>query len=189
MSEIHIEITIRKPMDCIDADLLRQGVERVLTSEGIEQADVSLAIVDDREIHRVNREFLGHDYPTDVISFLLSSPDRETLEADDSAAALSTPTESPEKEEQSGSEGEEQQLDQIFSAGRLQGELIVSVDTAIREAHVHGWSPRAELLLYVVHGMLHLCGYDDLTDDARPLMRLKEREILATWGFCPTGLE
>ena len=72
---------------------------------------------------------------------------------------------------------------------RLEGELIVSTETALREAAAHGWTPADELLLYVVHGLLHLCGYDDLTDEARPVMRAREREVLAGWQLVPTGLE
>ena len=71
----------------------------------------------------------------------------------------------------------------------MDGELIVSTETAVREAHAHGWLAEDELILYVVHGLLHLCGYDDLTDDARPLMRSRERQMLALWELTPTGLE
>ena len=71
----------------------------------------------------------------------------------------------------------------------VEGELIVSTETALREAAAHGWSPHDEVLLYVVHGVLHLCGYDDLTDEARPAMRVREREVLAGWQLVPTGLE
>ena len=53
----------------------------------------------------------------------------------------------------------------------------------------HGWAAEDELLLYVVHGLLHLCGYDDLTDGARPVMRRRERQVLAYWQLTPTGLE
>jgi probable rRNA maturation factor len=44
------------------------------------------------------------------------------------------------------------------------GEVVVCVPYALREARRRGVSPRDELLLYALHGMLHLCGYDDLTD-------------------------
>ncbi len=73
--------------------------------------------------------------------------------------------------------------------GHIDGELVVSVETARREAVVHGWSLDAELLLYCVHGFLHLCGYDDLTPDARRLMRQRERELMADFGLHPQGLQ
>jgi probable rRNA maturation factor len=39
--------------------------------------------------------------------------------------------------------------------------------------------------LYVVHGLLHLCGYDDLTDGEQAIMRDREREILTSLGLSP----
>jgi probable rRNA maturation factor len=123
--------------------------------------------VDDAEIHRVNQQYLGHDYPTDVISFPLhhSADEDETIFPN--------------------VEGHNNSPDFVT----IEGELIVSTETARREATAHGWSPEAELLLYIVHGLLHLCGYDDIADEERPKMRNRERELLALWGLCPTGLE
>ncbi len=45
-----------------------------------------------------------------------------------------------------------------------------------------GADPRDELALYVVHGLLHLCGYDDLTESGAAAMRCRERELLAACG-------
>ncbi len=72
--------------------------------------------------------------------------------------------------------------------GRLEGELVVSLDTAAHVAAEHGWSLAAETVLYVVHGMLHLCGYDDLTDEDRVKMRRREREILSQLGSWTGGV-
>ena len=52
---------------------MRKAVCAVLTVEGVRSAEISLALTDDAEIHRINREFLSHDYPTDVLSFSLSA--------------------------------------------------------------------------------------------------------------------
>lgn len=57
------------------------------------------------------------------------------------------------------------------------GELYVSVDRAIEVVKERGGSPRAELLLYVVHGCLHLCGFDDHEDADRERMRAAERAV------------
>ena len=90
--------------------------------EGVEPASISIALVDDATIHAINRKHLGHDWPTDVISFLLSEPAR------------------PE----------------------LAGELVVSAEMAAAHGAASRRSTRwTELSLYVVHGLLHLCGYDD----------------------------
>lgn len=158
MTDLVLDITDQQTFLAVDHDRLRTAIARVLTAERIDSAEISLALVDDSEIHRVNREFLGHDYPTDVISFLLN----DEVDSSDESSCAELP---------------------------LEGELIVSTETALREAAAHGWSPADEVLLYVVHGLLHLCGYDDLTDEARPVMRAREREVLAGWHLIPTGLE
>lgn len=153
MFKFEVDITDQQHHLPVQPERLRDVIEQVLIEERVASAEISLALVDDAEIHRVNREFLGHDFPTDVISFVLA----------ESA---------------------------VGESGRhLEGELVVSTETAIREASSHGWTAADELLLYVVHGLLHVCGYDDLTDENRPAMRLRERQILAHWQLTPTGLE
>ena len=61
---------------------------------------------------------------------------------------------------------------------RLEGEIIVSADTAERVAQEVGWSLQNELLLYLIHGALHLVGYDDKTPSDRHEMRAAERRYL-----------
>lgn len=73
--------------------------------------------------------------------------------------------------------------------GDLLGELVVSMETARREAERVGWSLDDELLLYCVHGLLHLLGYDDLDEESRRTMRQKEREVLARFQLCPKDLQ
>lgn len=151
MSEYTIDISDQELSPHVEHPFLADVIRRVLAEEKVDSATISVALVSDDEIHKINRQYLGHDYPTDVISFLLNKSSEEGV--------------------------------------KINGELIVSTETAVREAIVHGWSPREELLLYVVHGLLHLCGYDDVTDAERPRMRSREKDLLAIWGFCPTGLE
>jgi|JI9StandDraft_1071089.scaffolds.fasta_scaffold00062_30 probable rRNA maturation factor len=79
----------------------------------------------------------------------------------------------------------------VFTAedGELEGEVIVSTDTAIREASDGGWSPQDELLLYVIHGMLHLVGMDDVEPHLRKLMRAAEAKYLAYFQLTPQQIE
>lgn len=135
---IRVEIANRQKSRPVDKSRLRAAVKAVLTGEGMVDASISLAVVDDPEIHRLNVQFLQHDYPTDVLSFAFDH-------TDDS----------------------------------VDGEVIVSVDTAARLATELGHSPDDELLLYVVHGTLHLVGYDDHEDEDRAAMRARERHYLA----------
>lgn len=69
-------------------------------------------------------------------------------------------------------------LDWNESNQHLAAQLIVSTDTAKREGQQVGNSMEEELLLYVIHGTLHLVGYDDKNDAAAKEMRLAERDYL-----------
>ena len=61
-------------------------------------------------------------------------------------------------------------------------EVVISAETAVREAPKHCSCPSDELLLYMVHGILHLCGYDDHTAEAARLMRARQRKLLQEMG-------
>ena len=71
----------------------------------------------------------------------------------------------------------------------LEGQLIICAEMARDRASDFDWTAREELVLYLVHGLLHLVGYDDLTPEERGKMRTKEREHLARWGFSPQYAE
>jgi probable rRNA maturation factor len=122
---------------------LREVVKTVLTGEGVTDAAVSLALVDDPTIHDLNRRFLSHDEPTDVITFDL----RPRPEAP------------------------------------LEGEIVISTDTARAAAGRLGHAPEDEALLYVIHGLLHLCGYDDRSPALRKAMRAREQVYLDQLGI------
>ena len=68
-------------------------------------------------------------------------------------------------------------------AGVLTGDIVVSTETARRMARVVGWTPRQELAYYIVHGLLHLTGYDDHTAADRRLMRARERSVMKACGL------
>ncbi|MFN0022067.1 MAG: rRNA maturation RNase YbeY [Pirellulaceae bacterium] len=128
----------------LDETRLKQAVRAVLKDAGIEDGEISIAVVDDAEMHALNRKYLDHDYPTDVLSFVL---DEEEV--------------------------------------RLDGEIIVSSDYAAREAEIYGWKAEDEILLYVIHGSLHLAGYDDLEPAKKRDMRAQERRYLSLFNLTP----
>lgn len=68
-------------------------------------------------------------------------------------------------------------------AKKLEGDIAIGAEVAKRQAEVRGHPVHAELCLYVIHGCLHLCGYDDKTVRDRRKMREKEREYLAKLGL------
>lgn len=89
--------------------------------------------MDDRLIRRINRVYLGHDRPTDVISFNL----------------------------------------QKDNTGPLEAEIAVSAETAARSAAAYGNTAEKELLIYIIHGVLHALGYEDRTAQERERMQKK----------------
>ncbi|MEZ6058640.1 MAG: rRNA maturation RNase YbeY [Planctomycetaceae bacterium] len=143
-SEIVVHVADEQNALSIDASYIIDVVRNTLQSEGVERADISVALIDDVTMHELNRRHLDHDYPTDVLSFLLE-------ESDD----------------------------------RIEGEIVISTDTAIREGTAYGWGGVEEATLYLVHGLLHLCGYDDHSEEDLREMRERERSVLKNWSLSP----
>ena len=136
------KVSIACPQEIVPVDRkqMREAVRVVLEGEGVADAEISLAFVDDPTIHRLNMRFLQHDEPTDVLSFPLSEP----------------------------------------KSKKLCGELVIGAEVALAQATERGHDVQAELTLYVIHGLLHLCGHDDHDDDDEAqLMRERERRYLA----------
>jgi probable rRNA maturation factor len=69
------------------------------------------------------------------------------------------------------------------NASRLAGELVIGVEVAAEQAAGRGHDVQAELILYVIHGLLHLCGHDDRDDEDRAAMRQRERHYLRQLGL------
>lgn len=64
----------------------------------------------------------------------------------------------------------------------VSGDIVISVDTAARQAAAEGWDLEDELVFIVIHGVLHLCGWDDHDEDARERMLERQREIMTKLG-------
>jgi probable rRNA maturation factor len=142
-SSIEVDISDTQGHLRVDHAGLDRLVRIVLGDLDRPRASISIALVDDASIHAVNKAHLGHDWPTDVISFPLT-------DADDPV---------------------------------LGGELVISVEMACARSTEIGVEAREELALYVVHGLLHLCGFDDHDEAERLLMRQREEELLAHAGL------
>lgn len=125
---------------------IKKIIQNILREQKISRVDLSVVIVTDRKIHEINRKFLKHDFPTDVITFDLSD--------------------------------EEFSHKKSFQIKNIEAEIYVSAVTAACKAHELGLNPEQELLLYIVHGILHLIGYDDHASIDRKRMRKKEKEVL-----------
>lgn len=144
-----IEITDLQDFVRLDKKLILQVVRRVIKEEGRTAKSLSVVLTDNRHIRDLNREYLGHDLSTDVISFPLED------------------------------------LDWPVSPGNggINGEIIASAELASQQAQARNLDPQAELLLYLVHGLLHLMGYDDRTHQEAKQMHEREDELLEGLGF------
>ena len=142
--EITIELSNRQTSHWVDEVQLTSAARLVLEDQHLAAASVSLAVVDERTMHALNRRYLDHDFPTDVLSFVL---ERE--------------------------------------ADHLEGEILVSADEAADSAARYGWSTADEMMLYVIHGTLHLAGYDDSTAEQRAQMRDLECRYLERFNLKP----
>jgi probable rRNA maturation factor len=127
-----------------------------------DEASLSIVISDDATVHELNREYRGVDSPTDVLSFGLS----DLAQPAGDVGALPAFVLPPE------------------TATQL-GEVIVSHDTAIRQAAEHGRALAHELAHLVIHGILHLLGHDHALPDEEQVMRAREDTILQACGFPP----
>jgi probable rRNA maturation factor len=139
------KIAIHSPQEAvpIDRGRMRDVARAVLDGEEIKDYEISLAFVDNATIHRLNKQYLDHDEPTDVLSFPYSAA----------------------------------------NAKKLEGELVLGVEVAQEQANERGHDVHAELALYVIHGLLHLCGYDDKTQADEKAMRDREQYYLKQLGL------
>ena len=189
-SAFEIDISNRQSALTFDENSLHAAVLKALEIEQVSSAVLSISIVDNSAIHVINRDHLQHDYPTDVISFQLDFVSADELQCDDDI------DDDAEVEDEEFSDDEDESLDEVehvssgelLSEGRatgaaIEGEIVASAEMAAAMAGDGKWSAEAELILYVVHGLLHICGYDDLTPEEKCIMRARERAILNELGL------
>lgn len=138
---------------CPDAGWLESLAEKVLVAHGIDsRAELSLAIVGQERIHQLNLSYLGQDEPTDVLSFsMLSEPSGGGV----------TPFVTPP--------------DGI----KYLGEVIISCPQAVIQAAEHRHSVQRELATLIIHGVLHILGFDHDEPERERQMRDREAEILS----------
>lgn len=119
------------------------------------EIDLSLTIVNDAEIHEINKTYRNIDRPTDVISFAI-----EDL-GEDELAVVGLPADMP----------------------RELGDLFISIDKTREQAEDYGHSFERELGFLAVHGFLHLNGYDHMNEADEKEMFGLQKEILDAYGL------
>ena len=140
------------------APALRATVERLLDAVDARGATVSLTLVRDPAMQEINRDHRAKDTPTDVLSFPLYEPD----------AFERTGTTHP----RDAADGE-----------RMLGDIVISLDTAQRQAADYDAPLAREVDRLLIHGILHLCGHDHLEPGERAVMEREERRLADTIGM------
>ncbi|WP_100010616.1 rRNA maturation RNase YbeY [Lentibacillus sediminis] len=135
-------------------DLLQRLLNFSADREGVpKEAEISINFVDNREIQELNRNYRQQDKPTDVISFAL----------------------------QEAVEGE---MEILGDDGPLAlGDIVISVDKAKEQADAYGHSLEREYGFLVVHGLLHLLGYDHRNEEEEKAMFTKQDDLLDAFGL------
>jgi probable rRNA maturation factor len=143
----------------LDPETLAQGAATAaLAGAGFRLApgldcEISILFTDDEDVRRLNRDFRGKDRPTNILSFPMLPPDAI-------APALAAP-----------------------EGSLLLGDLALAYETCASEAAAQGKSLAAHVTHLVVHGVLHLLGFDHEEEAPAEAMETLERSILARLGI------
>lgn len=143
------KVSVLNRQDRVPVDRRKIGAaaRRILKTLGYEGYELTVVLVDDREITRLNRQYFRRNRPTNVISFPLM---------DDSPVSLPS---------------------------RLLGDVVISAETARRDAGEVGKKAEDEILFLMIHGILHLAGYDHERSVAeRRKMEAMEKEFFEAWN-------
>lgn len=140
---------------------LEKLLEKAGQAEGVEDGEVALTFVDDKQIHELNKEYRGIDRPTDVLSFAMNEFTDEELDI------------VYDMEE----DGELADLPEML------GDIIISVNRAKAQSEEYGHSLEREIGFLFVHGFLHLLGYDHQDKESEAEMMGKQEAVLAEVGL------
>jgi probable rRNA maturation factor len=141
-------------------DVVASLVAFILQAEEFFQPwQMGIEFVDDATMQDAHVEFMGIDEPTDIMTFPYAD--------DDGEFGMPIP-------------------DEPDVAG---GDLIISVDRAAENASAAGWETSDELFFLVAHGVLHLLGWDDASDEERQAMLRRQGELISAWRESPEAMQ
>lgn len=126
----------------------------------MENVEISVTMVDNKEIHRINKEFRNIDAPTDVLSFPL-------LEFENGILL-----------EQTAKENINIDTNEV-----VMGDIIISVERAREQAQEYGHSLKREIAFLTAHSMYHLMGYDHMVEEEEKIMNAKQEAVLEKAGI------
>jgi probable rRNA maturation factor len=160
--DIVVELTQNFDIRDVNITRIKKLVKTVCKRFGLAKATVGIAIVNDGEIKKLNKQFLSRDVTTDCLSFDLSDEQNRA--------------QAHKVRKQQGKSFSRTRAHKIF-------ELVVNGERAVKEAKIRGHSTETELALYVTHGLLHNLGFDDATKAGAKKMHETEDEILQELGY------
>jgi probable rRNA maturation factor len=147
----------------VDTERWQRLAIAVLEAEDVQgECELSVLFVDEPTIADLNQRFMGHEGPTDVLSFPIDG------EANP-----------PGRWPDNGGPGPDRLDDDVDDLPLLLGDVVVCPVVADRNAVGHAGSYDDEIALLVVHGILHLLGMDHADDASRQQMQAHERALLA----------
>jgi probable rRNA maturation factor len=167
VSELSIEVVnlTRLALEPGEVALLVAGV---LADEGLTAGELGVSFVGARRMRGLNRDFLGHDEVTDVLSFPLEDGDEPPA-----AAPVAAPA--------SGVEGSAGAAEDAAVVPRLLGDVVVCPTRAAAQARGAGIPLAREIATLLVHGTLHVLGYDHETDHGEMSARQDELLGASSW--------
>ncbi|HTV41992.1 MAG TPA: rRNA maturation RNase YbeY [Candidatus Sulfotelmatobacter sp.] len=140
---VTLEVLNRQRVRKINPESLEKIAAATLDDLKIQGAELGIVLVGAKEMASLNESFLGHEGPTDVITFDYSEPKRPA---------------------------------------KVHGEIFICVSEAERQAQAFGTDWQSEVIRYIIHGILHLAGYDDLQPvDWKKMKREEERLVRKFW--------
>ena len=148
----------------VDARALKNTAARLLEVLGERASSLSLTLVDDDAMRALNREHRGKDKPTDVLSFgLVGTPQDAGL---------------PLREASNGT-----RPSGLSNPERMLGDVVISVNTARRQAAQYDATLQNELYRLLIHGVLHVLGHDHEQATERARMEAEERRLADAIGM------
>jgi rRNA maturation RNase YbeY len=123
--------------------VLKDWIKKILSQHSLKVGDINYLFTNDEEVLKVNQEFLGHDYYTDIITFDTSDYGFPGVDED-----------------------------------KVSSDIVISVDSVRENAKLYGATFEDELHRVIIHGILHLIGYDDHEEEDKKQMRNAEDQAL-----------
>jgi probable rRNA maturation factor len=161
----------------VDEEQLALLARLAMESEGVEESEVSILLVDRNVMTQLNQRYMGEDRPTDVLAFPIDGPSPASGPPDGPVGprgfAGERYGEDPELDDEEDEEDDE--------APWLLGDIVLCPSYAAEQARREGQSLAAELELLTVHGVLHLCGLDHAEPEEEREMRARTEELLSRW--------